>query len=162
MGAWIEIIPSIGNSWKRPVAPLVGAWIEIIILHHGFQCFYVAPLVGAWIEMCRHLLVPISLLSLPSWERGLKLLLLQTVITLKRSLPSWERGLKFTIIEKINHCIPQVAPLVGAWIEMLSVFFSVVSLVVAPLVGAWIEIVVRTGDGVMVWSLPSWERGLKW
>ena len=34
-----------------------------------------------------------------------------------------------------------VAPLVGAWIEILSLMLEVSGLIVAPLVGAWIEIV---------------------
>ena len=34
-----------------------------------------------------------------------------------------------------------VAPLVGAWIEILNCVFFFLILIVAPLVGAWIEIV---------------------
>ena len=37
----------------------------------------------------------------------------------------------------------QVAPLVGAWIEILRISFSSSILSVAPLVGAWIEIEVK-------------------
>ena len=54
-----------------------------------------------------------------------------------------------------------VAPLVGAWIEIVVSFIYSVATSVAPLVGAWIEIEpginMETRDG----SLPSWERGLK-
>ena len=79
-----------------------------------------------------------KLLSLPSWERGLKLLLIcfpsfpglvaplvgawiETLILWKRagnsmSLPSWERGLKPTRKMGYDPRLP-VAPLVGAWIE---------------------------------------------
>ena len=77
------------------------------------------------------------------------------------SLLSWERGLK---------CVPaqnpfqlqQVAPLVGAWIEIFAPFTPATGVPVAPLVGAWIEIllptnIAPTGD----LSLLSWERGLK-
>ena len=55
-----------------------------------------------------------------------------------------------------------VAPLVGAWIEMPSVFRGVLAAIVAPLVGAWIEIreavrkIFKENP-----SLPLWERGLK-
>ena len=35
----------------------------------------------------------------------------------------------------------EVAPLVGAWIEISKALESICSLYVAPLVGAWIEIV---------------------
>ena len=56
-----------------------------------------------------------------------------------------------------------VAPLVGAWVE-ISIDRSVLRRkLVAPLVGAWVEITVSKvfrNDGT--WSLPSWERGLKY
>ena len=38
--------------------------------------------------------------SLPSWERGLKFLASQSLITAVKSLPSWERGLKSVVEEK--------------------------------------------------------------
>ncbi len=38
----------------------------------------------------------IILLSLPSWERGLKLIRSHLRLQMARSLPSWERGLKST------------------------------------------------------------------
>ena len=64
-----------------------------------FAPFFVAPLAGAWIEM----------LFLPELRRR------------KRSLPSRERGLKLL---KIYVCNVQafVAPLAGAWIEMICFF----------------------------------------
>ena len=40
-----------------------------------------------------------------------------------------------------------VAPLVGAWIEISLVGFSFIGFSVAPLVGAWIEISVATCSG---------------
>ena len=52
MGAWIEIPYSDQREENRKVAPLVGAWIEI-------------PMSGRMIKEDG---------SLPSWERGLKLL----------------------------------------------------------------------------------------
>ena len=55
------------------------------------------------------------------------------------SLPSWERGLKYRII--FPEEVPEhVAPLVGAWIEILHLTFILSTIDVAPLVGAWIEI----------------------
>ena len=56
-----------------------------------------------------------------------------------KSLLSWERGLKLSIC-KVK--IPPffVAPLVGAWIEILSTTIAGGIVGVAPLVGAWIEI----------------------
>ena len=56
----------------------------------------VAPLVGAWIE------IPISRLKAN----------LAPV-----SLPSWERGLKYVLLE-LTRWHSTVAPLVGAWIEI--------------------------------------------
>ena len=54
------------------------------------------------------------------------------------SLLSWERGLK--LLEYIQlHCLHRVAPLVGAWIEILSFAVNIYTCV----------------------SLLSWERGLK-
>ena len=56
-----------------------------------------------------------------------------------------------------------VAPLVGAWIEIITVHDRHVNDYVAPLVGAWIEInVITHGFDVVLRSLPSWERGLKY
>ena len=54
------------------------------------------------------------------------------------SLPSWERGLKPESHALLSKAFP-VAPLVGAWIETAgSKGFPTLS-GVAPLVGAWIE-----------------------
>ena len=55
------------------------------------------------------------------------------------SLLSWERGLKYNSLFFLCACLP-VAPLVGAWIEMLELFATACGFLVAPLVGAWIEI----------------------
>ena len=60
------------------------------------------------------------------------------------SLPSWERGLKLIEYE-ISITEANVAPLVGAWIEISTVFPSLHVLPVAPLVGAWIEIAWNLG-----------------
>ena len=55
------------------------------------------------------------------------------------SLLSWERGLKYktSLSKPINK---QVAPLVGAWIEIAISTSYLPHIPVAPLVGAWIEI----------------------
>ena len=55
----------------------------------------------------------------------------------------------------------QVAPLVGAWIEITVIPTIVMQLRVAPLVGAWIEIIPIDSLAEAIKSLPSWERGLK-
>ena len=72
VGAWIEIVAGKTNVILVLVAPLVGAWIEIPCVNNGYYRRRVAPLVGAWIEIAVHECGHIPLLSLPSWERGLK------------------------------------------------------------------------------------------
>ena len=54
-----------------------------------------------------------------------------------------------------------VAPLVGAWIEITSLYWGRGVNYVAPLVGAWIEIFLSDFVATPATSLPSWERGLK-
>ena len=54
-----------------------------------------------------------------------------------------------------------VAPLVGAWIEILLYKFNINHIPVAPLVGAWIEIHFVIKMLTLYVSLLSWERGLK-
>ena len=58
--------------------------------------------------------------SLLSWERGLKYNIDNMLGTIRRSLLSWERGLKYRkgwIVLRPK----SVAPLVGAWIEIIIV-----------------------------------------
>ena len=73
--------------------------------------------MGAWIEMPFTILIRSGFVSLPSWERGLKYRPLQP-----------DQG---SVI---------VAPLVGAWIEIMLPPPIRKLIAVAPLVGAWIEI----------------------
>ena len=54
-----------------------------------------------------------------------------------------------------------VAPLAGAWIEILEIISSCYDISVAPLAGAWIEIVLEISTLAGMESLPSRERGLK-
>ena len=68
---------------------------------------------------------------------------------------------------KSNETVPKddvknVAPPVGAWIEIVLISFASMPSTVAPPVGAWIEI--KTADFIhndIRRSLPPWERGLK-
>ena len=57
------------------------------------------------------------MLSLPSWERGLKSQHIYQNLHPRGSLPSWERGLKYSDPPFI-YGVLSVAPLVGAWIEI--------------------------------------------
>ena len=94
--------------------------------------------MGAWIEIYGWIRFVHRTLSLLSWERGLKSDYDMSFIKDMPSLLSWERGLKF----------------------LLSMMLLMV-LLVAPLVGAWIEIL---GGSYVVRNIPSllsWERGLK-
>ena len=55
----------------------------------------------------------------------------------------------------------QVAPHVGAWIEIFVRGYLRVGYGVAPHVGAWIEIRVYIGQFGYKMSHPTWVRGLK-
>ena len=63
----------------------------------------------------------------------------QNALLTTTSLLSWERGLKYINKQKMVHYW-YVAPLVGAWIEIVKVHRTMRVQYVAPLVGAWIEI----------------------
>ena len=94
VGAWIEIIISKAMKKADEVAPLVGAWIEIPWVGAPDLLDIVAPLVGAWIEISIAPLEPDANMSLLSWERGLKYIILFGAHRVTLSLLSWERGLK--------------------------------------------------------------------
>ncbi len=99
-------------------------------------------------------------MSLPTWERGLKLYMPFFMPSAARSLPTWERGLKLPF----RHHLPTphpVAPHVGAWIEICCRGVILQNAAVAPHVGAWIEIAKDRCVYCTVPSLPTWERGLK-
>ena len=68
----------------------------------------------------------------------IEILLIMYATSQKKSLLSWERGLKseYKVIILSPH---YVAPLVGAWIEILFLCHNLDIRRVAPLVGAWIE-----------------------
>ena len=55
------------------------------------------------------------------------------------SLPSRERGLKWLQLE-VEQKYKCVAPLAGAWIEIIKIICRISGGYVAPLAGAWIEI----------------------
>ena len=140
MGAWIEIYPF--RSRCDPVKSLP-SWergLKFELLSPCQNPRLVAPLVGAWIEIITHCSLLSVHRSLPSWERGLKYKLPPLCPTnFYTSLPSWERGLKSRLLWSVDDSLP-VAPLVGAWIEMMKS--------------------ARRYSSQK--SLPSWERGLKY
>ena len=116
MGAWIETQVSCLNRRDQTVAPFVGAWIETPGCIYDDLPGIVAPFVGAWIETPDAAARSSMPGSLPSWERGLKPLILKGLQPLLSSLPSWERGLKLNVFIALHHDV-LVAPFVGAWIE---------------------------------------------
>ena len=80
--------------------------------------YRVAPLAGAWIEIVKNKLRKEKQWSLPSRERGLKYTDNNYTDLDKMSLPSRERGLKSLI--SFHHLNILVAPLAGAWIEIMA------------------------------------------
>ena len=72
VGAWIETYKSPDVLNVCNVAPLVGAWIETSVMGLTKLKNKVAPLVGAWIETLKCDATTLSILSHPSWVRGLK------------------------------------------------------------------------------------------
>ena len=72
VGVWIEILLLSFYHCPLHVTPFVGVWIEIQQRKLGTRSQSVTPFVGVWIEMtiiATHFLL---ILSLPSWECGLK------------------------------------------------------------------------------------------
>ena len=100
------------------------------------------------------------LLSLLSWERGLKYIHHKSQIPVQRSLLSWERGLK-SLSRLSVYKLFLVAPLVGAWIEIavLSAFEASVRSLLSWERG--LKSIIFSGMNIHVPSLLSWERGLK-
>ena len=77
----------------------------------------VAPFAGAWIEITALAIGLVSMMSLPSRERGLK-----------------------SLIDKNLSKEEVVAPFAGAWIEIHGIKCDLMITGVAPFAGAWIEI----------------------
>ena len=138
MGAWIETLRIVRRSTRRTVAPHMGAWIETRATL-AFICVWS--------------------MSLPTWERGLKLLVAASSYATTLSLPTWERGLKRTFLGTAIFAV--VAPHMGAWIETLCTCLCCCCECVAPHMGAWIETGKGKGGRSAHESLPTWERGLK-
>ena len=146
----------------KQVAPLVGAWIEILwtLAKCADDTSRTPRGCVDWNTNCT---------SANAWRC--------------KSHPSWVRGLKLLWSPILQRLFP-VAPLVGAWIEIIYIFIPVLTLKashpswvrglkylnnstvfranrVAPLVGAWIEIRTFSLSISKTWSHPSWVRGLK-
>ena len=120
----------LGVTPKKPVVPLMGAWIEISGISHEVSIYLsVVPLMGAWIEIyLKFYHFHIFGQSCPSWARGLKSNCCASSLIILSSCPSWARGLKSSIIIFKSKAF-MVAPLMGAWIEILSFFLFTCSAV---------------------------------
>ena len=92
-GAWVEIVSGLYGSNGGHVAPLAGAWVEINKSVNETVRPMVAPLAGAWVEIkeWRFLENPHKT-SLPSRERGLKLLYVTTLWFVLRRSPRGSVG----------------------------------------------------------------------
>ena len=94
--------------------------------------------MGAWIETRPCFRLRTSLLSHPTWVRGLKRFINMNVFDILKSHPTWVRGLKLN----------------------LRTCFSL-QIRVAPYVGAWIETDLVRNLSTLIESHPTWVRGLK-
>ena len=116
----------------------MGAWIEIDMNPDNDQIIQSLLSWERGLKFIFSCCAQSDVLSLLSWERGLKFYYFIVVSDIKASLLSWERGLK-SGGHRLKNILHNVAPLVGAWIEM---FLIARSMRLTP-------------------SLLSWERGLK-
>ena len=162
MGAWIEIYYVTNFKPAHFVAPYMGAWIEIGTAKsaspekegrslHGSVDWNPVGIICVRRDPGR------SLHGSVDWNGDGPPLYYETMM----SLPTWERGLK-SFWNSNGIILYIVAPYMGAWIEISHVCGSADSRWVAPYMGAWIEIVLSgAGSRYLRWSLPTWERGLK-
>ena len=100
------------------------------------------------------------LLSLPSWECGLKFMFGINTVDITMSLPSWECGLKYKTMGFHNFALESL-PSWECGLKYTCGECQLYALYVTPFVGVWIEIVSRLPLCTNNSSLPSWECGLK-
>ena len=139
----------------------MGAWIETTAGQFGCPLALSLPSWERGLKLCSVRVLPEILVSLPSWERGLKPVLENPINIINTSLPSWERGLKLPeILVAIR--IFNVAPFMGAWIETGQGVPENRS--TTPSLPSWergLKLVTLLSSVLLSESLPSWERGLK-
>ena len=100
------------------------------------------------------------MLSLPSWECGLKLIC-EIVSRLETKVTPFV-GVWIEIpLGADRHRTAPVTPFVGVWIEISVLFDLRHCRIVTPFVGVWIEIIKELYKKFFLTSLPSWECGLK-
>ena len=76
------------------VAPFVGAWIEILSGRKRSGADRSLPSWERGLKLVIGIILTYDMPSLPSWERGLKSVEDKSELKILESLPSWERGLK--------------------------------------------------------------------
>ena len=106
---------------KLLVAPLAGAWIEISAFRGSRLSIASLPSRERGLKLDNKFKVGAAKESLPSRERGLKSHDRENRKRDLQSLPSRERGLKYGYGQKRN-VRGAVAPLAGAWIEIERIF----------------------------------------
>ena len=95
--------------------------------------------MGAWIEMSLRAPPFVLILSLPTWERGLKFCMLSYFHKGVYVAPYMGAWIEIVVVSlRCYRC--DVAPYMGAWIEILATMMLWRQLMVAPYMGAWIEI----------------------
>ena len=103
------------------VTPFVGVWIEITESTRDIKSLASLPSWECGLKSLLILRTLHTILSLPSWECGLKFPGWRCLCQSLLSLPSWECGLKFRALEDIVRGY-EVTPFVGVWIEILPLF----------------------------------------
>ena len=137
---WNVLFQSLGYLYHQ-VTPFVGVWIEIIRRQTWYQKTQCHSLRGS-VDWNQRSAVTINqwLMSLPSWECGLK-----SEVAVIVAIPSL------------------VTPFVGVWIEIILKYPQLIVYKVTPFVGVWIEIQnQKFQEHLDNTSLPSWECGLKY
>ena len=71
-GVWIEMTRAGDTAPALAVTPHAGVWIEILVAAYIIDYHRVTPHAGVWIEILLPSLSPLSAMSLPTRECGLK------------------------------------------------------------------------------------------
>ena len=115
-----------------------------------------APSLPSWERGLKLINIPIAHLSpgsLPSWERGLKCLQQIFGTVQDGSLPSWERGLKY-VYDLKNGSGKGSLPSWERGLKFCVSLFRIRPALVAPFVGAWIEILLSPNGGCVLSVAP--------
>ena len=118
VGVWIEIWRRLWRRIEVWIAPFVGVWIEIPLKIDTFLTHVLSlPSWECGLKFLYFIMLLYGSKSLPSWECGLKLVEGYHGEIMNKSLPSWECGLKYFVVVAW-HIFEDVAPFVGVWIEI--------------------------------------------